>query len=90
MSMPVVGHADRIVARAAQLHAPDAIDLDRGDVELGFDPAALQVLEEGDAIEHKGARQVDRVDAAPFAGTVDAGRARAKGVGHAAQVSGFL
>ena len=90
MPVPVVGHANQIVARVAQLQAPDAIDLDGCDIKLGFDAAALQVLKKGDAVEDEGAGQVDRVDAAPFAGTVDAGRARAEGVGHAAQVSGFL
>jgi hypothetical protein len=82
VTMPVVRNPDRGFAGVAELQAPDPIDLDRCHGELGLDASALQILEQRHAIEHQGSRQVDRVDAAPLAGTVHSGRARGERVGH--------
>ena len=75
MAVPVVGHTDRLIYLVGELETPDAVDLDRCDGQLGFGVLALQRLDQRYAVEDEGAGQVDRVDPAAFAGTVDAGRA---------------
>jgi len=65
--VPVVRDADRLVSHVAELEAPDAVDLDGRDGELGFRVLALQGLDEGDAVEDEGTWQVDRVDPAALA-----------------------
>ena len=77
MAVPAVRNTPRRVSRVAELQAPDSIDLHRRNRELGLDASALEVLEQGNAVEHQRSRQVDRVDTAALAGTVDAGRAGA-------------
>ena len=67
MSMPVVRNSLRRIACVAELEAPDAIDLDRRHRKLGLDAPVLKLLEQGDAVQDQGSRQVDRVDPAAFA-----------------------
>src|ERR1700688_904785 len=88
VAVPVVGNAHRVVSLVAELQAPDAFDLDGRHRELGFGVIALQDLDEGDSVEDESPGQVDRVDAAPFAGAVDAGRAGAERVSHGAKSKG--
>ena len=82
MAVPAVGDAHGFVSLEAELQAPDAVDLDGRDRQLGFGVLALEGLYQGDAVEDEGAGQVDGVDPPALAGAVDAGRARAEGVGH--------
>src|SRR5712692_4961883 len=75
VAVPPLRHALGLVAQAAQLEAPDPVDLDRRDAELGLGVPVLQGLEQRDAIDDQRAGQVDRVDPPTLARAVDAGRA---------------
>src|SRR6516164_4375855 len=70
MPIPELRHAFGLVAFVAELERPDAVGLDRCDAQPGLWVRALEGLQEGDAVDHKRAREVDRVDPAAFARTV--------------------
>jgi len=75
MPVPVVRNAGRVISQAAELEAPDSVDLDGRDGQLDLRILALKRLDEGDAVEDERAGQVDGVDPAALAGAIDAGRA---------------
>src|SRR5690348_7890772 len=81
--VPDLGNALRLLAFVAELKAPDAVLLGGRDGQLGLGIRALQGLKEGHPVQDQRSGEVDGVDAAAFARTVDAGRAGAKGVDHA-------
>ena len=82
MAVPVVGHSDGVVSLVAELQAPDAVDLHRGDRKLGLGVLTLKRLDERHAVEDKRAGQIDGVDPSTFARAIDARRAGAKCVDH--------
>ena len=82
MAVPVVGHSNGVVSLVAELQAPDAVNLHRGDRKLGLWVLALKHLDERHPVEDKGAGQVDGVDPATFARAINARRAGAKCVDH--------
>jgi hypothetical protein len=73
--VPPIGDAGRLVTLVAELQAPHTVQLNGRHGQLRLGVLALNRLQQRDPIEHERARQVDRVDAAAFAGAVDAGRA---------------
>src|SRR5438445_10682407 len=86
--MPEFRHGRRRLTGVGDLQPPDSVRLNRSHRQLAFRVLALERLEQGDAVQDERSRQADGVDPAALAGAIDAGRARAESVGHAARLAG--